>query len=98
MAPLYRALTMLAHLYVMKNRDNIGAVIKGLQRDHGLLAAYLEATDKIDRRALHKREVIGQTPRPIGVLGDKASTGPQPPKLIPVTPFVFRRTNLVRVL
>jgi hypothetical protein len=27
-------------------------VIEGLQRYHGLLAAYLEATDKIDWRAL----------------------------------------------
>ena len=31
----------------MKTRDNIIAVIESLQRDHGLLAAYLEAIDKI---------------------------------------------------
>jgi hypothetical protein len=43
----------------MKIRDNMNAVIEGLQKDHGLLAAYLEATDKIDWRALHKRVVIG---------------------------------------
>jgi len=42
---------MLAHHHVMKTRDNMSAVIEGLQRDHGLLAAYLEATDKIDWRA-----------------------------------------------
>jgi hypothetical protein len=39
---------MLAHHHVMKTRDNMRAVIDGLQRKHGLLAAYLEATDKID--------------------------------------------------
>jgi hypothetical protein len=31
----------------MRTRDNISAVIESLQRDHGLLAAYLEAIDKI---------------------------------------------------
>jgi hypothetical protein len=46
----------------MKTRDNKSAVIEGLQRDHGLLAAYLEATDRIDWRGLHKhkRVVIGR--------------------------------------
>jgi hypothetical protein len=29
----------------MKTRDNMSAVIEGLQREHGLEAAYLEATD-----------------------------------------------------
>jgi len=53
---------MLAHHHVMKTRDNMRAVIDGLQRKHGLLAAYLEATDKIDRRALHQRAVIAETP------------------------------------
>jgi hypothetical protein len=46
----------------MKIRDNMSAVIEGLQKDHGLLAAYLEATDKIDWRALHKRVLIGEPP------------------------------------
>ena len=32
----------------MKTYDNMSAVIEGLQRRHGLLAAYLEASDKID--------------------------------------------------
>ena len=59
---LYRALTTLAHRRVMKIRDNMSAVIEGLQRDHGLLAAYLEATDKIDWRALRKRVAITETP------------------------------------
>jgi hypothetical protein len=46
----------------MKIRDNMSAVIEGLRRDHGLLAAYLEATDKIDWRALRKRVAITETP------------------------------------
>jgi hypothetical protein len=54
----------LAYHHVMKIRDNMSAVIEGLQKDHGLLAAYLEATDKIDWRALHKRVLIGETPKP----------------------------------
>jgi hypothetical protein len=40
---LYRALMTLAYHHVMKIRDNMSAVIEGLQKDHGLLAAYLEA-------------------------------------------------------
>ena len=39
----------------------MNAVIEGLQRDHALLAAFLEATDKIDWRALHRRAAIGET-------------------------------------
>ena len=54
---------MLAHHHIMKTRDNMRVVIDGLQRQHGLLAAYLEATDKIDRRALHQRAVIAETPK-----------------------------------
>jgi hypothetical protein len=38
---------MLAHHHVMKTRDNMRAVIDGLQRKHGLLAAYLEANQSI---------------------------------------------------
>lgn len=45
----------------MRNREDMNAVIEGLQRDHALLAAFLEATDKIDRRALHRRVAIGET-------------------------------------
>ena len=40
-----------AYHHAMKSRDSMNAVIEGLQNDHGLLAAYLEATDKIDWRA-----------------------------------------------
>jgi hypothetical protein len=65
----------------MKTRDNINAVIEGLQRDHGLLAAYLEATDKIDWQALRKPVVM------VNVEARQASS----------SPFVFRRANLVRL-
>ena len=91
----YRALTTLAHHYVMKTRDN-SVVIEGLQRDHDLLAAYLEATNRIDWRPLHKRAVIAGTPEPVNVEAHTASTAPQLPKVVPSTSFVFRRANLVR--
>ena len=42
----------------------MSAVIEGLQRDHVLLAAFLEATDKIDLRALHKPVAISHAPEP----------------------------------
>jgi hypothetical protein len=71
----------------MKSRGNISAVIEGLQRDHGLLAAYLEATDKIDWRTLHQPVVIGETPKSVNVEADQASS----------SPFVFGRANLIRV-
>ena len=45
----------------MRTRDNIGAVIKSLKRDHSLLAAYLEATEKIDWRAFDEPMLIGET-------------------------------------
>ena len=48
----------------MKTRDNISAVIEGLQRDHSLVAAYLEATIKIDWRALHKPVMVNVEARP----------------------------------
>ena len=77
----------------MKTRDN-SVVIEGLQRDHGLLAAYLEATDRIDWRPLHKRDA--GTPEPVNVEAHTASSAPQLPKVVPSTSFVFRRANLVR--
>ena len=66
----------------MKTHGNISAVIESLRRDHGLLAAYLEATDKIDWRALHEPMMIGETP--------KSKTGQE-------SPFAFGRANLIRV-
>jgi hypothetical protein len=92
---VYRALTTLAHHYVMKTRDN-RVVIEGRQRDHGLLAAYLEATNRIDWRPLDKRAVIAGAPEPVNVEAHTASTAPQLPKVVPSTSFVFRRANLVR--
>ena len=67
----------------MKTRDNMSAAIERLQRDHGLLVAYLEATDRIDwRAALHERVVIGEPPKP---------------RPLTTSTFVFRRPNLVQV-
>jgi len=64
---------MVAHHYVMKTRDN-RVVIEGLQSDHGLLAAYLEATNRIDWRPLDKRAVIAGAPEPVNVEAHTAST------------------------
>jgi hypothetical protein len=86
----------MAHHHVMKIRDNMSAVIEGLQGEHGLLAAFLEATDKIDWRALHKQVAIGGAPEPTNVEAQQTSTAPQFPDVVPSTPFVFRRANLVR--
>jgi hypothetical protein len=80
---------MLAQHRVMKTRHNMCIVIEGLQKDHGLLAAYLEAADKIDWRALQEPVAIAETPKPVNV--EAAPILPRP------SPFVFRRTNLVRV-
>ena len=70
----------------MRTRDNISAVIKSLKRDHGLLAAYLEATDKIDWQAFDEPMAIGETPKSVNVEAGQASS----------SPFVFGRANLVR--
>ena len=81
----------------MKIRDNMSAVIESLQKEHGLLAAYLEATDKIDWRALHKGAEIGDTPKPVNVEARPTSSAPDLPEVAPAKPrFVFRRANLVR--
>jgi hypothetical protein len=97
---LYRALTMVAHHHTMKTRDNTSAVIEGLQRDHGLLAAYLEATDRIDWQALNRRVMIGEPPKPSNVETHQASsTALQLPEVASSTTstFVLRRANLTRV-
>jgi hypothetical protein len=77
----------------MKTRDN-SVVIKGLQRDHSLLAAYLEATNRIDWQPRHKHHA--GTPEPVNVEAQTASTEPQLPKVVPPKSFVFGRANLVR--
>jgi hypothetical protein len=80
----------------MKIRDNMSAVIEGLQKDHALLAAFLEATDKIDWRALHKQVVMEGTSEPADVEAEEASTASQLPRVVPLKSFIFRRANLVR--
>ena len=44
-APAVLLLTTLAHRGRMKSRGNMADVIEGLRKEHGLLAAFLEATD-----------------------------------------------------
>jgi hypothetical protein len=84
----------------MKTRDDMNAVIEGLHKDHGLLAAFLEASDKIDWRPLHKRVAIGETPQPVNLETREASTTPVLPQVAPakspVSAFALRRANLVR--
>ena len=77
----------------MMTRDDKSAVIFGLRKHHGLLAAFLEAVDKID----HKRMVIGEMPKLVKVKTRQASTAPQLPQIGPsaVSTFALRRTNLV---
>ena len=107
-ASFYRALTTLAQHCLMKIRDNMNAVIESLQKEHGLLAAYLEATDKINWRALHNAVVIAETPEPLNVEAQRTPTAPELPEVVPTAPdllevvpsrsaFVFRRANLVRI-
>src|SRR3974377_2562806 len=60
----------------MKARDNMSAVIEALQREPVLLAAYLEATEKIDWRALHKRVLGAETPKPVNVEAHRVSAAP----------------------
>ena len=77
----------------MKNRADMNGVTEGLHSEQVLLAAFLEATDKIDWRALQKRVPIGEMPEPINM------DTHQPTSIIsasPVAPFSFRRANLVR--
>jgi hypothetical protein len=81
----------------MKIRDNMSAVIESLQKDHGLLAAYLEATDKIDWRALQKGVVISEAPEPVNVEARPTPAAPELPEVVPSRPtFTYRRANLAR--
>ena len=59
---LYLALTTLAHHHVMKARDNMSAVIEALQREHGLLAAYLEATELAGFAETEAKRLFGRDP------------------------------------
>jgi hypothetical protein len=69
----------------MRNRGEIGSLIEGLQKDQALLAAFLEAADKIDWQDLHRPVASGETPKPVNLEAHAAS------------PFAFRRANLVRI-
>src|SRR5690348_9531510 len=77
----------------MKTRDN-SVVIEGLKRDHSLLAAYLEATNRIDWQPRHKHHA--GTPERVNLEAQTASTEPQLPRVVPPKSFVFGRANLVR--
>jgi hypothetical protein len=44
----------------MRTRDDLRTVIDALRERHGLLAAYLEAADKFDWRALNRPLAIGE--------------------------------------
>lgn len=59
---------MQAHHHVMKIRGDINAVSEGLDRGHALLAAFLEATGKIDRRVLQRRSALtGDAPMAVNL-------------------------------
>jgi hypothetical protein len=73
----------------MKSRD----VIEGLREEHGLLAAFLEAADKLDCLALSRRAA---TAKPINVEAPQASAAPISPLNPTVSPLIFRRANLTR--
>jgi hypothetical protein len=93
MTRIYRDLTMEEDHRLMKNRDDMTAVIEGLRSEHVLLAAFLKATEKIDWRALQRRTAIGEMPEPINMEAH------EPASITPASdgaPFAFRRANLVR--
>jgi hypothetical protein len=86
------------------NRDHESAVMAGQHEHDALLAAFLEATGKIDLRALRKRAAAGEMHGAVNMEADVASAmaavpqidppeGPVPP----VPPFALRRANLVRI-
>ena len=51
----------------MKIRADINAVSEGPDGGYALLAAFLEATDKIDRRALQKRDALSDAPKAVNL-------------------------------
>lgn len=78
----------------------MSAVIKGLHKEHGLLAAFLEAAYKIDWRALNRPVAMGEISKPINVEAHQAPAAPVLPQVAPLesaaSSFVFRRANLAR--
>ncbi len=80
----------------MKNRGDTSAVSKGPDRDHALLAAFLEATSRLDRRALQRPisliEAPREAPKPVNLEADPSSFEASPtlleghPALLEVEP------------
>jgi hypothetical protein len=58
---------MRAQHQIMKIRGDSSAVSKGPDRDHALLAAFLDATSRIDRRALQKTIVLSEAPKAVNL-------------------------------
>jgi hypothetical protein len=78
----------------MKSRDNMADVIEGLREEHGLLAAFLEAADKLDCLALNRRVAMA---KPINVEAHQASAAPVSPQVAPSpSSLILRRANLTR--
>jgi hypothetical protein len=80
----------------MKTRDDKSAVIVGLRKHHGLLAAFLEAADKID----HKRIAIGEMPKSVNGEAQASPASELPQDGLtksPASAFALRRANLERV-
>jgi hypothetical protein len=66
-AQVYGALTMRAQHQLMKIRGDSSAVSRGPDRDHALLAAFLDATSRIDRRALQKAIALSEAPKAVNL-------------------------------
>jgi hypothetical protein len=85
----------------MTTRDYRGALINGLQKHHGLLAAYLEAAERIDWRALGKVSIDGML-KPVRLDANRVPSLAELPEVGPpgssMSPFIFRRANLVRAV
>jgi hypothetical protein len=84
----------------MTNRGGESAVMPGQHEQDALLAAFLEATHRIDLRALRKHAASEEMPRPVNVesqveIVTVALLDGDPPKAA-VMPFALRRANLVR--
>jgi hypothetical protein len=58
---------MRAQHQIMKTRSDSSAVSKGPDRDHALLAAFLDATSRIDRRALQKTVMLSEAPKAVNL-------------------------------
>jgi hypothetical protein len=66
-AEVYGTLTMQAQHQIMKIRGDSSAVSRGPVRHHALLAAFLDATSRIDRRALQKTIVLSEAPNAVNL-------------------------------